>query len=147
MEEGISDGVHPGAERAIDPVLEGHDVGGGFDGKLVARGFEQDVAAASVGDLRGMRRRRPDDLDAGLLQVLAKPVEEPERDDGRRDRWNLEDRVADGPLKCGKGLVGRGQPQHAGHADADGVPAEALAQLSGNRVPEGGVLEAAGEVD
>ena len=55
--------------------------------------------------------------------------------------------MADGPLKCDKGLVGRGQPQDAGHADADGVPAEVLAQLSGNRVPEGGVLEAAGEVD
>ena len=138
--------MHAGAERSVDPVLQGHDVGGGFDGKLVARCFEEDATAASIRDLRGVPRRRPDDLDAGLLRVLAEPVEEPERDDGRWDGRDLEDRMAHCPLKRRKGLVGPGQPQHAGHTDADTV-ADALAQLSGNGIPEGGVLEATGQVD
>src|SRR5207247_89457 len=77
---------------------------------------------------------------------LAEPVEEPKRDDGRWDGWDLEDRMAHCPLKRRKGLVGPGQPQHAGHTDADTV-ADALAQLSGNGIPEGGVLEATGQVD
>ena len=59
--------------------------------------------------------------------MLAKTVEEPERDDGRWDGWNLEDRTADGTLKRREGLVGRRQPQYAGHADADAVAADAPA--------------------
>src|SRR4029077_4149968 len=99
-------GVNAGAERPIDPILEGHDVGGGFDRKLVAGRLEEDAPAATVRDIGGVRRRRPDDFDAGLLQVLPKSLEEPERDDRRRDGWNFENRMADGPLKRRERLVG-----------------------------------------
>ena len=147
VEEGIAHGVHAGAERPIDPVLQCHNIGCGLDRKLVARCFEQDAPAAPIGDLRGVRRRRPDDLDARLLQVLAEPVEEPERDYRRRDGRNLEDRMTHGFLERGEGLTGSGQPQNARNADAGAIAADVLAQLSGNRIPEGSVLEAAGEVD
>ena len=47
-------------------------------GKLAACRFEADAPAAPVDHIGGVRRRRPDDLDPGFLQMLPQPVEEPQ---------------------------------------------------------------------
>src|SRR5438132_30603 len=95
MKERVDDLMDPGAERAVDRVLERQHVGACVDALLPPGRLEEDAAALAIGELGRVGRRRADHLDPGFLDVFAQPVEEAKAEHGGRQGWDFEDRVTD----------------------------------------------------
>src|SRR5207237_766598 len=66
---------------------------------------------------------------------------------GWRERWDLEDRVADLGRKARVDIGVVGEPEHRRYADADAVDPDLAADAARNLPPKGRVLEAASELD